>query len=228
MSGEEASLNGDLSQRLVVDTAAMEWTPSPGGHVLRKRLHRVGPPESGQVTSVVQYQPGASFPEHNHPEGEEILVLDGVFSDEHGDWPAGTYLLNPEGFSHAPLSREGCLLFVKLRQYPGTDREHVAIQTNSQSWRPSVRKTVSWKKLYAQEPYADFSRLELWESPGEMGQVNFPQGAEILVLEGSFSDVDGHYPTHTWLRIPRGGSIAPISDAPCELFIKEGGFNYMR
>ena len=136
MSGEEASLNGDLSQRLVVDTAAMEWTPSPGGHVLRKRLHRVGPPESGQVTSVVQYQPGASFPEHNHPEGEEILVLDGVFSDEHGDWPAGTYLLNPEGFSHAPLSREGCLLFVKLRQYPGTDREHVAIQTNSQSWRP--------------------------------------------------------------------------------------------
>ena len=80
----------------------MEGQPSPSGAVLRKRLHLVGPPESGQVTSVVRYQPGATFPEHGHPEGEEILVLDGTFSDEHGDWPAGTYLLNPEGFHHAP------------------------------------------------------------------------------------------------------------------------------
>ena len=55
-------------------------------------------------------------------------MLDGVFSDEHGDWPAGSYLLNPEGFRHAPFSREGCLLFVKLRQFPGLDRNHVARQ----------------------------------------------------------------------------------------------------
>ena len=228
MSGDESSLNGDLSQRLAIDTASMEWTPSPGGHVLRKRLHRVGPPESGQVTSIVQYLPGATFPGHDHPEGEEILVLEGVFSDEHGDWPAGTYLLNPEGFHHAPFSKEGCLLFVKLRQFPGTDREHVAIQTRDMGWRPSVRKTSSWKKLYAQEPYTDFSRLELWESPEEMGQINFPQGAELLVLNGSFSDAEGDYPTHNWLRIPRGGSITPTSKDPCELYIKEGGFSYLR
>ena len=228
MSTDESSLNGDLSQRLAIDTAGMDWTPSPGGHVLRKRLHRVGPPESGQVTSVVQYQPGATFPGHDHPEGEEILVLEGVFSDEHGDWPAGTYLLNPEGFHHAPFSREGCLLFVKLRQFPGIDRKHVALQTRDQDWRPSVRKTVSWKKLYAQEPYTDFSRLERWESPSEMGQLNYPQGAELLVLEGAFSDAQGHHPRLSWLRIPRGGAIRPTSAEPCELYIKEGGFNYLR
>ncbi|MEL6200569.1 MAG: cupin domain-containing protein, partial [Pseudomonadota bacterium] len=68
----------------------MDWSASPSGTVWRKRVHLVGPPESGQVTSVVRYQPDSSFPTHDHPEGEEILVLDGVFSDEHGDWPAGT------------------------------------------------------------------------------------------------------------------------------------------
>ena len=111
--------------RAFADTSRMEWAPSPSGSVWRKRMHLVGPPESGQVTSVVRYEPRSTFHAHDHPEGEEILVLEGVFSDEHGDWPAGTYLLNPEGFRHAPFSREGCTLLVKLRQFPGRERRHV-------------------------------------------------------------------------------------------------------
>ncbi|GHD35514.1 cupin domain-containing protein [Halioglobus pacificus] len=227
MTNDEEALNADLSVRLAIDTDAMAFTPSPGGHVLRKRLHRVGPAEAGQVTSIVQYQPGAQFPAHDHLEGEEILVLDGIFSDEHGDWPAGTYLLNPEGFRHSPFSKDGCLLFVKLRQFHGRDRQHIALQTRDEAWRPSVRKTVSWKKLYAQEPYTDFMRLERWDSPQEMGQLNFPQGAELLVLEGGFADGQGHYPVHAWLRIPAGGTLTPVSDARCEVYIKEGGFTYL-
>ena len=221
-------LNADVSQRVAINTDKMEWTPSPGGQVLRKRLHLVGRAEAGQVTSLVRYPPGSEFPRHNHPDGEEILVLDGVFSDETGDYPAGSYLLNPEGFSHAPFSREGCLLFVKLRQYPGHDRERVAIQTAEHAWRPSVRKGAAWKKLYAQAPYADFSRLEAWDEPASLGRINFPGGAELLVLRGEFSDADGHYPCHSWLRVPEGGSITPNSNSYCELFIKEGGFAYLR
>ena len=227
MTNDEEALNAELSVRLAIDTDAMAFPPSPGGHVLRKRLHRVGPAEAGQVTSIVQYQPGAQFPAHDHPEGEEILVLDGIFSDEHGDWPAGTYLLNPEGFRHSPFSKDGCLLFVKLRQFHGRDRQHISLQSRDEAWRPSVRKTVSWKKLYAQEPYTDFMRLERWDSPQEMGQLNFPQGAELLVLEGGFADGQGHYPVHAWLRIPAGGTLTPVSDAPCEVYIKEGGFTYL-
>lgn len=228
MNEESQPLHGDLAERVVVDTQAMAWTPSPGGHVSRKRMHRVGPAESGQVTSVVRYDAGATFPVHDHPDGEEILVLEGVFSDEHGDWPAGTYLLNPEGFRHAPFSREGCTLFVKLRQFPGRDRQHVAIQTAELQWRHSVRKNASWKKLYAQEPYTDFMRLEAWDCPEELGQVNFPRGAELFVLKGSFADRLGSYGQYTWLRIPVGGSINPTSSDYCELYIKEGGFTYLR
>ncbi|MBA6413493.1 cupin domain-containing protein [Parahaliea sp. F7430] len=228
MNNKYQAIHGDLSKRVVVDTQAMSWSPSPANKVWRKRLHQVGPGESGQVTSIVRYEPGARFHKHDHPEGEEILVLEGVFSDEQGDWPAGSYLLNPEGFCHAPWSETGCTLFVKLRQFPGHDRERVAIQTRDQAWQSSVRRSVQWQKLYAQDPYTDFMRLEAWDSPDEMGQINFPQGAEVLVIKGSFSDENGHYGTHSWLRIPAGGLLNPISDDYCEVYIKEGGFSYLR
>ena len=228
MHDKHQAINGDFSQRVVVNTQEMEWNASPGNKVWRKRVHLVGGAESGQVTSVVRYEPGASFPTHDHPQGEEILVLEGVFSDEQGDWPAGSYLLNPEGFRHAPWSEEGCTLFVKLRQYPGGDREHLALQTRDRPWQNSVRRSVQWKKLYAQEPYTDFMRLEAWDTPAELGQVNFPRGAELFVLKGGFADAHGSYGTHCWLRIPAGGSLTPTSDEYCELYIKEGGFTYLR
>ncbi|GAB3285351.1 cupin domain-containing protein [Parahaliea aestuarii] len=228
MTNENQAINGDLSQRVVVATQAMPWSASPGADVWRKRVHRVGAAESGQVTSVVRYEPGARFPGHDHPQGEEILVLEGVFSDEQGDWPAGSYLLNPEGFRHAPWSEQGCTLFVKLRQFPGADRQKVAMQTQDQPWQSSVRRSVQWKKLYAQEPYTDFMRLEAWDSPAELGQINFPRGAELFVLKGRFADAHGEYGTHTWLRIPAGGALTPNSDDYCELYIKEGGFTYLR
>ena len=88
-----ANINGDLTAFCTVDTSAMQWQASPSGTVWRKRVHRVGPPESGQVTSIVRYQPDSSFPAHDHPGGEEILVLDGVFSDHTGDWGAASIQL---------------------------------------------------------------------------------------------------------------------------------------
>jgi hypothetical protein len=228
MKNDGQALNADLRLRVAVDSLAMEWTPSPGGHVLRKRVHLAGPAEAGQVTSVVRYQPGARFPAHDHPGGEEILVLEGIFSDEHGDWPAGTYLLNPEGFRHGPFSREGCTLFVKLRQFPGTDRRHVAIQTGDLPWSPADRPGTRIKPLYQQAPYTDRTRLERWEAPGQVGQIDFAAGAELFVLDGGFADDYGSYQRHSWLRIPAGGSLRPRGTEPCELYIKEGGFTYLQ
>jgi anti-sigma factor ChrR (cupin superfamily) len=112
------AINGDLSTRAVADTTAMDWSPSPSASVWRKRVHLVGPPESGQVTSVVRYEPRSKFPAHDHPEGEEILVLDGVFSDEHGDLSSGRPAQS-EGF-RPPVFDDGCVLLVKLRQFQGT------------------------------------------------------------------------------------------------------------
>jgi anti-sigma factor ChrR (cupin superfamily) len=221
-----APLNGDLAVRVAVDAKSLPWTSSPSGTVWRRRLHRVGPAEAGQVTSIVRYEPESKFHLHDHPQGEEILVLDGVFSDEHGDWPAGTYLLNPQGFKHAPFSRPGCLLFVKLRQFPGTDRRHVAIDTGAMSWASEGGREL--KPLYSQEGYCDRTYLERWRAQPAPGERCYPLGAELLVLEGAFEDERGRYDTHTWLRLPAGFRHVPRTEAGCELYVKEGGFAYLR
>jgi len=224
---EPSAINGDLTVRVAVDTAAMEWTPSPSGTVWRKRVHLVGPVESGQVTSVVRYEPRSTFHAHAHPDGEEIFVLEGVFSDEHGDWPAGTYLLNPEGFRHAPFSREGCVLFVKLRQFPGRTRRHVAIVSGEQPWQATARSGVQVRPLYAQPGFADTVRLERWAAGTRLGRIDFTSGAELFVLEGSFADEGGRFARGTWLRLPPGSAHSPVAEQGCVLYIKEGGFAYL-
>ena len=226
MSLETGPIHGDLSVRVVVHTNPMSWTASPSGTVWRKRLHLVGPTESGQVTSVVRYEQHSQFPPHDHPDGEEILVLSGVFSDEHGNWPPGSYLLNPEGFRHAPYSRNGCLLFVKLRQYPGRDRRHVAVNTETMSWEP-IGGGRERKLLYAQPGYQDTTRLERWSADLALGELAYARGAELFVLDGSFEDEHGRYDAHAWVRVPTHFTHHPTTQEGCELYVKEGGLAYL-
>lgn len=231
---DSRSVNGDMALRACMDTAKMEWQPSPSGTVLRKRVHLVGEPESGQVTSLVRYEPGSTFHAHDHPEGEEILVLEGTFQDEHGDWPAGTFLLNPEGFRHAPFSEEGCVLFVKLRQLDGPGREHVAIQTADLAWEPLRVSGIDCKQLYQGPLYQgpdgirDAMRLERWRAGASPGKREYADGVEILVLRGAFEDEVGRYGKGTWLRLPAGASHSPFSSHGCELYVKTGAISSLR
>jgi hypothetical protein len=228
MSGAEAApIHGDLSVPVCVDAAAVEWHPSPSGTVWRKRLHLVGGAESGQVTSIVRYEPSSSFPAHDHPEGEEILVLAGVFCDEHGDWPAGTYLLNPEGFRHAPFSREGCLLFVKLRQYAGA-RHHVALRTDREKWRSSAETGVETLTLYAEPEFPDSMRLERWAAETGPLTRTFPDGAELLVLRGSIEVGGRVHGPQSWLRLPVDSQLTASTLEGCEIYLKTGGLRDLR
>ena len=222
------ALNGDLGVRAFADTSRMEWAQSPSGTVWRKRVHLVGPPESGQVTSVVRYEARSTFHAHDHPEGEEILVLEGVFSDEHGDWPAGTYLLNPEGFRHAPFSREGCTLLVKLRQFPGRDRQHVVVDTNALPWEPAGAPGVWRKRLYRQEGFSDETSLERFDAGARAGVEHYPHGAELYVLDGTLEDDEGSYAAGCWLRLPAGASHRPRSTHGCTVYVKRSGLAYLR
>lgn len=222
------AINGDLTQRAVMHASTMEWQASPSGTVWRKRLHLVGSAEAGQVTSVVRYEPDSSFPAHDHPDGEEILVLEGTFSDEHGDWPAGTYLLNPEGFRHAPFSRDGCLLLVKLRQYAGAGRHHVAIRTAELPWKATAQAGREVKSLYAVEGFDDMTQLQRWAAGSSLGTLSYEDGVEIFVLEGAFEDEQDSYAKHSWLRLPAHASHTPVSADGCELYVKLGALPTLR
>lgn len=210
-----------MSEKIIIDINSMDWQPSPSSSVWRKRLEHIGESESGIVTSIVRYDPDSKFKEHNHPDGEEIFVLDGTFSDEHGDWPVGTYLLNPEGHAHSPRSQKGCVIFVKLRQYPGKSRKQITINTEKIGWsKLSGSKEV--KTLYKEEGYPEEMRLEKWDALTGVEKTSYPSGVEILVLSGTLQDEDGSYPKLTWLKFPPNSTHQPFSESGCVFYIKTG------
>ena len=120
-------INADFGQRVLLHIADMPWIASPAAGVERRMLDRVGA-EVARATSIVKYAPGSAFPRHTHTGGEEFLVLEGVFQDEHGDWPAGSYVRNPPTSSHTPGSEPGCVIFVKLWQFDPSDRTAVQLR----------------------------------------------------------------------------------------------------
>jgi hypothetical protein len=96
-------LNADFSQRVAVHAARLPWVASPIAGVERRMLDRIGD-EVARATSIVRYAPASRFSVHTHGGGEEFLVLDGVFQDERGDYPAGSYIRNPPTSRHTPGS----------------------------------------------------------------------------------------------------------------------------
>ncbi len=129
-------LNADFSQRAAIHAARLAWTPSPIAGVERRMLDRIGD-EVARATSIVRYAPLSHFSAHTHGGGEEFIVLEGVFQDEHGDFPAGSYVRNPPTSHHTPGSAPGCVLFVKLWQFDPADRTQVRIDTGNRPYLPA-------------------------------------------------------------------------------------------
>ena len=155
-------LNADLSQRAVVHSEELAWVASPLAGVDRRMLERDGE-EVARATSVVRYAPDSSFDAHVHGGGEEFLVLEGVFSDEHGDFGPGMYVRNPPGSRHTPRSGPGCTILVKLRQMDPDDQDYVRIDTTRAPWQPGPVEGASVMPLFERGS----EKVALWRlAPG--------------------------------------------------------------
>lgn len=218
MSDSTQALNMDFTQKVVVETEKMDWVGSRADQVLRKPLEREFA-ESGRATSIVQFLPGASFPAHQHALGEEIFVLEGVFSDESGDYPAGTYLRNPPGSSHAPHSKEGCVIFVKLEQFSPEDTQHVALDTDQATMQPGIGQ-LNVLSLHSFQ--SEHSALVYWPAGERFQPHQHWGGEEILVLKGELIDEHGRYPQGTWIRSPHLSQHHPYVEQDTLIYVKTG------
>lgn len=213
------NIRSDLDRRAVVRPGDEPFVPSPLPGVERLMLDRVGD-EVARATSIVRYAPGSRFSAHAHGGGEEFLVLAGTFADEHGTYPAGTYVRNPPGSSHAPESPDGCTLFVKLMQFDPDDRERVVIDTRTADWQSGLVDGLSVLPLHAFG--TESVALVRW-APGTVFRQHVHHGGEeILVLEGTFSDEHGDYPAGSWLRSPSGSRHHPFTRDGCTILVKVG------
>ena len=211
-------INMDLSQRVVINTNDQAWLQSPMQGVWRKSLAREDI-ERGHATSIVRYDAGAKFSEHNHPLGEEILVLDGIFSDQTGDYHAGTYFRNPEGFIHAPFSRQGCVLLVKLHQFHDDDDNNIAIDTTAAEWLPG---NGNLQVIPLHNFGAEQVALVKWPAGERFQPHTHFGGEEIYVISGEFKDELGSYPAGTWIRSPHLSSHNPYVEKNTLIWVKVG------
>jgi anti-sigma factor ChrR (cupin superfamily) len=211
-------LNMNFSQRVVIDTNTQPWQASPAAGVWRKPLAREDA-ERGHATSIVRYDPGASFKTHDHPLGEEILVLDGIFSDATGDYPAGTYFRNPEGFRHAPFSEPGCTILVKLHQFQTDDTARVVIDTNTAPWQPG-QGALQVMPLHSHK--SEQVALVKWPAGERFLPHTHFGGEEIFVLSGEFIDEHARYPAGTWMRSPHLSKHHPYVEQETIIWVKVG------
>jgi anti-sigma factor ChrR (cupin superfamily) len=235
-------INADFTQKVIIHSAQQEWVETRMNGVDRRMLDRISA-EAGHATSIVRYAPGSCFSPHVHSGGEEFLVLEGVFQDEHGDYSAGTYVRNPPQSKHTPRSDKGCVIFVKLWQFDANDRAQFSIPRTKQVFLNDVnRQGVEIATLHEDE--RETVSIERWSANTKV-DLALPQGAEALLLSGSISlythslgvntpDItspDTHFETlqsQSWLRLPPNSRlIAKSGEGGATLWIKTRHLSYL-
>ena len=212
-------LHSNFNERVVLRPEDREWVASPASGVERQMLDRIGD-EVARATTIVRFAPNSSFEPHGHELGEEYLVLDGVFSDESGDYSAGHYVRNPPGSSHTPFTREGATIFVKLRQFDPMDLAPKSIDTRKADFSPGLVDGLSVLPLH--NAGTEGVALVKWEPGTRFNRHRHWGGEEILVLDGTFQDELGDYPKGTWLRNPHLSEHTPFSEDGCLIYVKTG------
>ena len=212
------NLHTDYTEKVVINHHDLPWIASPESGVERRMLERHGD-EVAKATSIVRYQPGSKFQTHRHALGEEIFVLDGTLSDEAGNYPAGTYIMNPPGSSHAPFSASGCTLFVKLRHLGPDQVVREVIDTTTAPWYQGMVAGLQVMPLMQQ---GSGSTLVRWAPQTFFNPHRHYGGEEIFVVDGVFEDEHGRYPAGTWIRSPHMSLHQPFSKEGCTIFVKTG------
>lgn len=209
----------DFSIPVAVQTETLAWHPSPAPGVERRILDRLGG-EVARATSIVRYAPRSRFEAHQHGAGEEFLVLDGVFSDEFGDYPKGTYVRNPWGTQHTPSTESGCTLFVKLRQMDPTDQRRVVVDADGALDIMGPGSGIARKFLHAFG--SEVVTLESWSDGASEARVA-TKGAELLLLSGTLLEGDdARHEAGTWLRRPPGAALPLTAVGHARFWFKRG------
>lgn len=212
-------INDDLSRPVIVHASLQDWMQSPAPGVERRMLFRIGD-EKARATSIVRYAPGSAFARHVHSGGEEFLVLDGVFQDEGGDYPAGSYVRNPPGTSHAPASQGGCTIFVRLWQFRADDSVQT-VRLPGQGQPVEARAGATMATVLFDDGHEEV-RIEEWRANSAITVEN-PAGLELLLVSGSFL-LEGAKMNHQdWARLPAGMDLrAQVGDQGAFIWMKRG------
>jgi len=219
----QQEINADPEAMVLMATGEMAWEATDIPGVSQKLLERVIDDEKGRETAIVKVDPGTIFPNDSLAQREEIFVLEGSLSDEHGDYGQYTFILNPAGFTHTLSSKDGAVFYRKLRNPFRDDTERLVIDTAKVEWQPFGHRAAEVVHFYRDPHGIEVSRFgEVFENQ-QIPSHDHAMGEETLICDGQLNDEMGSYGAGTWLRFPIGLAHAPFTkDRTCKMFIREG------
>ena len=219
-------INADFNQRVLVHSDDEPWLASPMPGVERRMLDRIGD-EVARATTIVRYAPNSHFSKHSHTGGEEFIVLDGTFQDEHGDYPTGTYVRNPPTTSHSPRSDQGCTIFVKLWQFDMQDRNQFHLTMPTMPKATDTTQGGLKTKVLHQDPRETVKYIEV--EAGAKLILDANGGIEMLVLSGTITENGDTLRQGSWLRCPSEETITTTAGANgAKVWVKSGHLPYAK
>lgn len=212
-------INYDIGKKAVVHGGRKKWQTVAGGKAEILYLDLVDS-DKQVATMLMRMSQKAILPQEVLAGGKEVLVLEGHFLDERGEYPTGSYMRFPPGCKQEPYSDAGGLLFIKTWQFSAKDRVQVNIDGFGQSRKlMRSRPGVTVQKLYGDS--REDVRIEHWAANHHI-EVRQCNGLEVLVLSGSFHEPSTVYDKLSWVRMPPDEPLkAIVGDKGAKVLIKE-------
>lgn len=212
-------INYDIGKKAVVHGNRAKWRRNPDGMSESLYFDLVNG-EKPVATLLTRLRKRALLPAEVLSGGKEMLVLEGDFQDERGDYPIGSYMRFPPGSKQESYSDSGGLLFVKTWQFSRRDRTYVNIDAYGQAKKTyRTRPGVQIQQLYGD--CREDVRIEHWDANHHI-EVKQCNGLEVLVLSGSCFEPSTGYEKYSWVRMPPNQPFkAIVGDKGARVFIKE-------
>lgn len=216
-------INADCTKLVILRPDQMVWEGTDQTGVSRIILERVNDSLLGRETSLARLAPNTELTPEVLETRMEIFVVEGAFSDGHGEYEARTFIMNPPGTTFTGATREGCVIYVKRLNGFGGGGEPVAIDTSTADWTPFGQRVAEVIHFYKDDERDVTARVGKVFPNAQLMEHDHPGGEEVLILEGSFKDQFGEGLPGTWLRYPIGLAHAPSTgDEGALVYIRDG------
>lgn len=202
-------MNSDYEKKVFIDTNDLSWENQEQRGVYKKILSC----KESEETSLIKFEPDTTLNSKGKINSVEIFVLEGVYTNQFGDFEKGTYMYLPQEDEGKVQSKTGCVIFRKTNHFD--DAQDIIVDTTSTQWQPGQGNLQVM-------PLGSQGALVKWPKDERFVPHRHWGGEEIFVLDGIFMDEHGKYPKGSWVRSPHMSEHYPFVEEETIIFVKTG------
>ena len=217
----EPEINAECDKLVIIRPDEMVWETTDQSGVSRIVLERVNNERLGRETYLIRLDPDTELAPETLNSRIEIFVVEGTFSDGHGEYEARTFIMNPPGTTYTAASRDGCTIYAKRLNGFEDDDQRVVTALSGAEWTPFGHRVAEVVPFYKHDQRDVVARVGKVFPNATIMEHDHPGGEEVLILDGVFIDQFGDGVPGTWLRYPIGLAHAPYT-------ANEGALIYIR